>query len=216
MKLPSLRTVVRSSLVAPLTMLAVLPASACIMPSEADALESILRSTDAVDGEITIVNQDGRRVTLKISTEDAAETEGSETDTSGPDSPSNEQVGKDGGAGSDGSPCDDLDETTLLPRLESIEDVFGTLGKWEKAVVLREEGLTWDHIARELGFGPDKMHIRLLDIAEESVYAAKHAGCLTLDRATELLNQFNQTANLISRVTNLNSVVTNLTSVFVD
>ena len=46
------------------------------MTSEADAIESILRSTDAVDGEITIVNQDGRKATLKMSTEDAAGTAG--------------------------------------------------------------------------------------------------------------------------------------------
>jgi hypothetical protein len=250
MKLPSLRTAVRFSLVAPLTVLAVLPASACTLPSEADALESILRSTGAIDGEITIVSQDGRKVTLKISTEDAAGTEGSTTGTSGSDSPSNEEVGKYGSA--DGCSesqqaavegevaeigeneitveCDagrrltvrvtdstritladdrevglaDLqvgvpvricfDPATLLPRLESIQDVFGTLGKWEKAVVLREEGLTWDHVARELGFGADGMYSRLLDVAEESVYAAKHAGCLTLDRAKELLNQFSHVA----------------------
>jgi hypothetical protein len=92
------------------------------------------------------------------------------------------------------SPCDDLDETTLLPSLQSIEDVFSTIGKWEKAVVQREKGLTWDQVARELGFGPDKMHSRLLDIAEEGVYAAKHAGCLTLGRAKELLNQFSYIA----------------------
>ena len=250
MKLPSLRTLVRFSLVAPLLMLAVLPTSACSLPSEADALESILRSTDAVDGEITIVNQDGRKVTLKISTEDAAETEGSKTGTSDPDSPSNEKVGEDWGADGCGESrqaavegevaeigeneitveCDadrrltirvtdstritlagdrevslaDLqvgvrvsicfDPATLLPSLQSIEDVFGTLGKWEKAVVQREKGLTWAQVARELGFEPDKMHISLLDIAEESVYAAKHAGCLTLDRAKELLGQFSPVA----------------------
>ena len=83
---------------------------------------------------------------------------------------------------------------TLLPALQSIGDVFGTVGKWEKAIVLREEGLTWAHVARELGFGPDKMHVRLLDTAEGCVCAAKHAGCLTLDQAKELLNRFSHLA----------------------
>ena len=33
---------------------------------------------------------------------------------------------------------------------QSVEDAFKTLGIWEKAVSLHEQGLTWSQIANEL------------------------------------------------------------------
>lgn len=37
-----------------------------------------------------------------------------------------------------------------LPSLDVLEDVFRTLGVWEKAVVLHKRGLTWSQVANEL------------------------------------------------------------------
>ena len=82
------------------------------------------------------------------------------------------------------------DIENLLPRLESIEDVFRTIGKWEKAAALKEDGLGWSHVAAELGYTYEKLKICLLEIAEDKVYTAKHAGCLTPEQAKEMLNSF--------------------------
>jgi len=88
------------------------------------------------------------------------------------------------------TPCDDVDLSTILPRLESIEDVFRTLGIWEDAALLHEEGLSWAHAAKELGYGADKMHLCLKNIGEERIWTVKKAGCLTPEEAAEMLNSF--------------------------
>ncbi len=50
-------------------------ASACT-PSEAKLVEGILQNVDSVNGEITIVTEDGKTITLTIATEAQVETEG--------------------------------------------------------------------------------------------------------------------------------------------
>jgi len=92
------------------------------------------------------------------------------------------------------TPCDDVDLTTILPRLESIEDVFRTLGIWEDAALLHEKDLSWAHIAKELGYGADKMQICLQNIGEERIWAAKKSGYLSPEQAAELFNNFDRLA----------------------
>jgi len=92
------------------------------------------------------------------------------------------------------TPCDDVDLTTILPRLESIEDVFRTLGVWEDTALLHEKGLSWAHVAKELGYGADKMHICLQNIAKERIWTAKKSGCLKPEQAAELFNNFDRLA----------------------
>jgi len=37
-----------------------------------------------------------------------------------------------------------------LPSLDVLEDVFKTLGVWDKAVTLHNKGLTWSQVASKL------------------------------------------------------------------
>jgi orotate phosphoribosyltransferase-like protein len=87
-------------------------------------------------------------------------------------------------------PVDTVDAATFLPSLESIEDVFQMLDVWENAAELHEEGLSWAYVARELDYRPDRMHMALLDIAEESLIEAKHAGSITIGQVEEQLSLF--------------------------
>ena len=79
---------------------------------------------------------------------------------------------------------------TILPSLESFEDVFRALGVGEDAAWLREEGLSWYQVAKELGYGPDSMHFQLKGIAEEFLRAAVEKGLLTSDQVAERFDHF--------------------------
>lgn len=60
-------------------------------------------------------------------------------------------------------------QESVLPRLNNAEDVFRALGVWEEASELLEDGLTPQQVAKELGFGPDKMHRHLVEVGEEAL-----------------------------------------------
>ena len=61
----------------------------------------------------------------------------------------------------------------VLPRLDSVEDVFHLLGVQEKAAHLLKEGLSLRRVAQELGYGADGMHLRLQDISDELLGARR-------------------------------------------
>jgi len=65
------------------------------------------------------------------------------------------------------------DLADILPSLDCIEDVFKTLGIWEDAAQLQKQGLTWSHIAEELGYDRDRMYRELEEITEERLYHAR-------------------------------------------
>ena len=110
---------------------------------------------------------------------------------SGPSKPRDE-VGKPPAENMD-RPQPDL-SGPVLPRLASVDDVFRALGVWEKAADLRKRGLSPAHVARELGLGPDQMHLHLLRIAEERVAVPRQSGSLTPEQARNLLAHFKQLA----------------------
>jgi len=63
----------------------------------------------------------------------------------------------------------------------------------EKAIELRERGLSLANVARELGFGPDLMYIRLLDIGEGHVVTAIRSGTLSEEEGKDFLTLFKNT-----------------------
>jgi hypothetical protein len=65
-----------------------------------------------------------------------------------------------------------------LPVLNSIEDVFKTLGVWDKAYELQKQGYTWSKIAAELGYNKDSMYARILELNEDKLYKAKESGLI--------------------------------------
>ena len=87
-----------------------------------------------------------------------------------------------------------VDPATVLPRLASAGDVFSILGVGEKAAELRKRGLGLAHVARELDLGPDRMHLRLLDIAENVIGSAVRSGSLDSEQAEGLFDDFNHLA----------------------
>ena len=86
------------------------------------------------------------------------------------------------------------DITSILPPLESIEDVFRVLNAWEDAVRLHEKGLTWSHVSRELGYDKIKILIHLEEIAEERLQRAWQSDLITEEQVKRKLNYFNDLA----------------------
>jgi hypothetical protein len=84
----------------------------------------------------------------------------------------------------------------ILPTLESYEDIFKLLGKWEKASALREQDLSWSSIAIELGYSEESMYKEIRGIAEKELHDAKISGLITYDQYKEMLEFYSNTAEL--------------------
>ena len=160
----------------------------CVPGNEAYFIDELLKNSDELGGEFTIVTNDGETVTITITKgTQAAETNIiniNEKDRESkllPDQVTNNSTAN-------------TDLTSVLPSLDSIEDVFKTLGVWEDASRLREKGLTWSHIARELGYGSDNMHIRLQDIIEEKLKLALREGLINQEQLETKFRYFNELA----------------------
>ncbi|UCD09653.1 MAG: hypothetical protein JSU79_03145, partial [Dehalococcoidales bacterium] len=69
-----------------------------------------------------------------------------------------------------------------LPVLNSIEDVFKTLGVWDQAHSLREQGLSWSHIATELEYTSEGMYKALKAKIEMMLKEAFSAGLLSQEK----------------------------------
>ncbi len=82
------------------------------------------------------------------------------------------------------------DISQILPVIENIDDVFRMLGVWEDAHKLREQGLTWSHIAEELGYSEDSMYQKLRETAEKELHDAKTDGLISYEQYLEMLDDY--------------------------
>ena len=80
----------------------------------------------------------------------------------------------------------------FLPSLNSKEDVFRTLGLWEDADILLDEGRSWSQVAMELGYTEEKMYAALQQICEESLHSAKVQGLITYEQYKNKLEYYNE------------------------
>ena len=81
-----------------------------------------------------------------------------------------------------------------LPVLDSIEDVFKTLGVWDKAHSLHEQGLAWFHVASELGYTADSMYTALTAKIETMLKEAYSAGLLRQEKMEYKRNIYSDTS----------------------
>jgi hypothetical protein len=88
--------------------------------------------------------------------------------------------------------CSDLSD--YLPTLNCIEDVFQILGVWETAETLRDQDLTWTHIAEELGYNTDSMYAALYAIIEAHLHEAKTLGLITYEQYESKLANYSEKA----------------------
>ena len=88
---------------------------------------------EAVDGEITVITNDGEKVTITITKEssEAEQTKDNEKEQTDEPQPKEE----------DESCKNDISD--ILPTISSIEDVFKVLGAWEDAHEWREHHIAW-------------------------------------------------------------------------
>ncbi|MFC1949075.1 hypothetical protein ACFLW0_02765 [Chloroflexota bacterium] len=216
---PLFRTIFAVSLI--LSLLTV-STSCQVTSNEERLIEGILENVDMVNGEMTIVTEDGETITIKITTSNSEEGENSEydeleagtpvkvtvEDSNHADMEDVEVQHKDGENGDNDEAEDTYDDddsgnkpsvvvadlSSILPSMASIEDVFRMLGLWEDAVAWHEEGLTWAHIADELGYTMEKMYAELMEIAEEHLWAAKEAGLINHEQFEEMFTRFDELA----------------------
>lgn len=164
----------RKYLILPLLVLPLLLVNvSCIPADEADVIESLLDNVESLGGEMSLVTKDGRIITINVSQE-----------------PTTAANNEEEGPGEDGNPekpenkdNDNYSELSdYLPTLNCIEDVFKTLGVWETAEILRDQGLTWAHIAEELDYNADTMYAALQTIIQNQLHQAKAEGLINQDQ----------------------------------
>jgi len=80
-----------------------------------------------------------------------------------------------------------------LPVLNCIEDVFKTLGVWDKAHSLREQGLAWSHVASELGYTSDSMYTALIAKIETMLKEAYSLGLLSQEKMEYKIKYYGDT-----------------------
>ncbi|MFC2010335.1 hypothetical protein ACFLUL_01985 [Chloroflexota bacterium] len=216
---PLFRTIFAVSLI--LSLLTV--STSCQVTSDEERLiEGILENLDMVNGEMTIVTEDGETITIKITTSNSEEGENLEYDEleagtpvkvtvedgSHADMEDVEVQHKDGENGDNYEAEDTYDDddsgnkpsvavadlSSILPSMASIEDVFRVLGVWEDAEEFREMGLAWSHIAEELDYNQERMRSRLQDMAEELLKAARDAGLITQEQLEAKFRYFDEMA----------------------
>jgi len=150
--------------------------SSCVVADEQELIEQLLKKVDVVDGEMTITTDSGEKVTITISKDGSSEEEDKCTE--------GEKTGKSG----------DVDWSSILPSICSIEDVFKVLGKWEHAYEFKKKGLVWSHIAAELGYTKESMYAELMEIAEQRLKEAKESGIITQELFDKKIGYFSEIA----------------------
>jgi len=151
-------------------LLSVLPiTSSCVASGEGDLLESLLENVGATGGELTMYTKDGEKVTVTVTREtppDSVSENDEKTEEPECESP-------------DDGDCDETDDlTSVLPSINSEEDVFMTLGVWDEAKALRNDGCRWARTAEELGYTKETMYTAL---------QADMAGCLGNAKELDLI-----------------------------
>jgi orotate phosphoribosyltransferase-like protein len=161
-----------------------LPTASCISSADGDLVDSILANVDTVDGEAVFHTKDGRTVTITVTGESQEDTVNDEVKpTQTCDENKDKQV-------------DDSKENLadILPKVDSIENIFKTLGGWEQACELHEKGLTWDHITAELGFDSETMYRELQEEIELRIRHAKELGLITQEQYEYKIKHYSETA----------------------
>jgi hypothetical protein len=162
-----------------------LATTSCFTSHEATSLESMLENLGDVDGQATFVTKDGETVTITV-------TKDTETDIESTGSNVNENQDKESSGDKECTDSENLAD--ILPTLDCIEDIFKTLGVWEDTAKLQKQGLTWSHIAEELGYDADKMYREIEEIIEEHLHHAKELGLINQDQLEYKLNYFGEKA----------------------
>lgn len=162
----------------------VLPASACISSAEGDLVDSILANVDTVDGEAVFHTKDGRTVTITVSGESQEDTVNTEEE---PTQTCDENKDK------------SVDESKekladILPKVDSIENIFKTLGVWEQACELYDKDLSWAHIAAELGFDSETMYRELQEDIESRIRYAKELGLINQEQYEYKIKHYGEIA----------------------
>ena len=187
-----------------LAMLAI-PAS-CIPADAADLIESLLENTDG--GEMTFKTSEGETVTVTITREGQAAPESSAEKYIDESEKENvKETVKETVKEKEEKNVTETEEKTVvekktntpdladyLPTLNCKEDVFKTLGVWDDAEYLRDMGLTWSHIAEELGYHHDKMYAEVEEIIEESLREARDLGLITQEQLEYKYQHYNELA----------------------
>lgn len=153
----------RRYLAFPLMVVPVLFANlSCVAADESELVEALLENIDSMGGQMTFVTKDGETIKITIEQQPSAGTceENKETEAS-----KNQESLSD-----------------YLPQLESIEDVFRTLGVWETAEGLYSQLGDWAQVAAELGYTHESMYAALRADNESRLHQAKSLGLITYEQ----------------------------------
>jgi hypothetical protein len=146
--------------------------ASCVPDGESDLLQSLWEQTDSIGGEMTFTTKDGEKVTVTITkNSDAAVVNEEENNSTEQEDKQPEEKTSD---------CSDLND--FLPSLNCIEDVFKTLGVWEKAAELRKLGHPWSHVAAEIGYTEDTMYGHLYEIIKQNIHQAWELGLISEEK----------------------------------
>lgn len=171
---------IRKYLVLPLLVLPLLFANiSCVPADEAEAIQSLFDNVASMGGEMTFVTNDGKVITITVNQESTTANDNGEEECNG-DNDTDKPENKDS--------CSDLSD--YLPTLNCIEDVFKTLGVWETAETLRDQGLTWAHIAEELGYNADSMYAALQVIIQNQLQQAKEESLIDQEQYEYKVNLY--------------------------
>lgn len=176
----------RKYLALPLLVLSLLFVNvSCVPADEAEVIENLFDNVASMGGEMTFVTNDGKVITITVNQESTA-------------APANEEEACGGDENTDKPENSDKDNcaqlSDYLPTLDCIEDVFKTLGVWEDAEVLRDQGLTWAHIAAELGYDADSMYGALQAIIQNQLHEAKAEGLINQEQYEYKVNLYGEKA----------------------
>ncbi len=170
----------RKYLLVPLLVLPLLFTSvSCVPADEAEIIESLFDNVASMGGEMTFVTNDGKVITITVNQEEMAADQNGEEECNGEnntDKPENKDN------------CPELSD--YLPALNCIEDVFKTLGVWESAETLRDQGLTWTHVAEELGYNADSMYAALQMIIQNQLQQARAEGLVNQEQYEYKVNLY--------------------------
>jgi hypothetical protein len=190
-----IRRALKFVIVSLLALVMLLTTVSCIPADATDFIESLLEKTDG--GEMTFKTRDGETVTVTVSregqatSESIAEENAEEPEEKITEEPEEKAVkepeekcvkGSEEKTSVEKKQADSPNLADYLPSLNGIEDVFRTLGVWEDADRMYDKGLTWAHIAEELGYNPDKMYARLEASIEESLRQARELGLINQEQ----------------------------------
>jgi hypothetical protein len=161
------------------------PTMSCVSGSEANLVDTIISNMEGIDGEATFQTEDGRTIKISISGE------------SNKDSETNVEENKENKT--DESTCNkntekDSELAEILPTLNSIEDVFKTLGVWEQASEIYKQVCNWAKVAEELGYNNETMYNALQDDIENRLKHARELGLINQEQFEYKIQYFGERA----------------------